>query len=192
MRLAIYGVMILWAVIPAGRAENPEIISFDDGHAVTWTSSMTTGVYDVQWAATPTGVWHNTWDHLLDIPATEGELSVEVPRFFRILHREAANTNTTAVASELAATFTSGTTALSGILNNGHVVPNTVVLYARSNQGELLASFSDAGNGVLFGADGAVGTMAYQAGAWSIQLPVAPIMSDGQLHASYSYYNANP
>jgi len=54
---------------------------------ITWNSTQTNGSFDVQWARSVKGPWHDTWDAMLGIPATNGVMTVDAPHFFRVVHR---------------------------------------------------------------------------------------------------------
>ena len=153
---------------------------------------MTTGVYDIQWASSPTVYWYNAWDHLRNIPAYAGKQSAEVPRYYRVVHKEIANTNAIVVLNEIAATFTEGSITFSGILAHSNIVPGTVTFAAKRYDGSTMATFVDNGDRVLYGTDGASGLIIYSTGAWYISTLLSPVMSDGHLRASYSYYDDNP
>lgn len=54
---------------------------------ITWNSTQTNGSFDIQWARSVNGPWHDTWDAMLGIPATNGVITVDAPHFFRVVHR---------------------------------------------------------------------------------------------------------
>lgn len=70
-----------------GHAEELVITSFDQAGTLEWNSNLTNGFYQVQWASTLDGKWHTDFPYN-NIENTNETMSVQVPRFFRVIWKE--------------------------------------------------------------------------------------------------------
>ena len=76
------------AILPSFTfAQVPSESLHMNSRRITWNSTQTNGSFDVQWARSVQGPWHDTWDPMLGIPATNGVITVDAPHFFRVVHR---------------------------------------------------------------------------------------------------------
>lgn len=80
----IIRLFLLYLLVFTSHADDLVITSFDENGTLEWNGDLTNGFYQVQWAATLNGEWHSDlpYSHL---PNTNSTMSVEVPRFFRVV-----------------------------------------------------------------------------------------------------------
>ncbi len=71
-------------VQPTVTTNELDIASVGRNGSLTWYSAQTQGYFTVQWASSPTGVWHSTWETLWNRPALDTEVTVEVPMYYRV------------------------------------------------------------------------------------------------------------
>lgn len=79
--------LCLGLMIPAGYAEDFVITSFGQSGILEWSSDLTNGFYQVQWATTLDDEWHTDFPYD-NIQNTNNVMSVQVPRFFRVVWKE--------------------------------------------------------------------------------------------------------
>lgn len=78
--------IILMMSIKASLADDLFIAQFENG-VISWEDNASNGTYRVEWCSSPTnGRWIQDWSSQMQIAATGGILSVEIPLFFRIVH----------------------------------------------------------------------------------------------------------
>lgn len=68
------------------RANDLVIESFSGNGQLSWTDVNTNGHYRVEWSPTLTKEWGWSWDNMLQVPATGGVITVDVPMFYRVVH----------------------------------------------------------------------------------------------------------
>ncbi len=74
--------LFLSAISSATFAGN--ILAYNPDGTIIW-SNVTDGAVSIEWAATPTGEWHRTWDHLRHVPITHDIMTAGVPRLYRVV-----------------------------------------------------------------------------------------------------------
>lgn len=62
------------------------LIESMSGGTISWSDIYTTGHYRVEWAPQPNASWRWDWNAQLQVPATGGTASAEIPMFFRVVH----------------------------------------------------------------------------------------------------------
>lgn len=78
----IAGLLATAGVLGASAQSNFVITSFSANGVLTWNAPEP-GVYSVEWAASPTGAWYQTWD-LANLSLAAGLHTNHVPMFYRI------------------------------------------------------------------------------------------------------------
>jgi formylglycine-generating enzyme required for sulfatase activity len=79
---------LMLSIVPMSAFGDDLTIGSIDNGSVTWSDAYSNGYYQVQWAASLTGVWQSTWAQLSSIRATgQGDRSMPVPMFYRITYR---------------------------------------------------------------------------------------------------------
>ena len=66
------------------HAQDDVITGFTGNGCITWTNSHTSGVYNVEWAASAEGPWQSSWTGLWNLAATANTVSAAVPMFYRV------------------------------------------------------------------------------------------------------------
>ncbi|MDF7809554.1 carboxypeptidase-like regulatory domain-containing protein [Pontiellaceae bacterium B12219] len=69
------------------HSEDLVITSFDKDGTLEWSSDYTNGSYQIQWASNLDGEWHTNFPYS-NIQNTNEIMSVQVPRFFRVVWKE--------------------------------------------------------------------------------------------------------
>ena len=81
----IVGLAAGWWAGPA-RSQEAVITSFASNGTVAWTNVVdTNALYYVEWAASPTGTWHRSFDGLGTLLGGGTSYSVAVPMFYRVV-----------------------------------------------------------------------------------------------------------
>ena len=76
--------MLCLVVGPIAEAETIQIVDFDRS-TITWTNASTSGVFTLEWAASPTGTWAGNWNGLNHQPVTGAVMTARLPAYFRVL-----------------------------------------------------------------------------------------------------------
>jgi len=63
------------------------VIAFPGNGTITWEDANTNGHYSIEWASTLNGPWQSDWFSQTQVPATGGNISAQIPMFFRVVHR---------------------------------------------------------------------------------------------------------
>ncbi|VGO11833.1 hypothetical protein PDESU_00380 [Pontiella desulfatans] len=69
------------------HSEDLVITSFDENGVLEWSSNYSNGFYQVQWASTLDGEWYTDFPYN-NIENTNEVMSVQVPRFYRVVWKE--------------------------------------------------------------------------------------------------------
>lgn len=84
--LCLWGLMGAWLLLgPAPKAEEVRILSLGQNGILTWSNATLNATCRVEWAAAPTGPWHDSWAGLTDIVVTNTVTQREVPMFYRLV-----------------------------------------------------------------------------------------------------------
>jgi len=76
--------MLILATSTALQAGEIEILSVTTGGRLTFTNSVTNGLFTIQWAASPLTNWNENWNPLKDFVVTGGTVSVDIPIIYRV------------------------------------------------------------------------------------------------------------
>jgi hypothetical protein len=173
--------MALLAVLTlAARAEDVVIESISGQGKLTWSNAASTGLHTVQWAASPTGTWRESWRSLVEIPATGGLTTVDVPMFLRVVY-----TPLVRVDDEVVGTADGLSSRFTGYLANGGVVPGSPEM--------TVAGFTfkdEDGDGRLevTGVPSLDGLVVYGTGLWMLDFDVIKPGGGTPIEADYTYH----
>lgn len=141
------------------NATNAEelLISAFDLNGVSWSSERSNGTFTVEWAATPTGQWCSSWNHLTDVAATGGQYAVAVPFFYRVAYHPSitVRNETNGFAKEYLTKYW-------GYFENTEIDQKSVLITIGD------AFVVDDGSGALSGSAGATGIINYKTGFYMI------------------------
>lgn len=98
------------------------------------------------------------------------------------------STNVVKVSNKAQGSFVAGQVGFSGSLNP-NTVPGSVTIKLYRDNGDLMGSYADNGNGVLGG--NSEGNVQYTPGTWNLTLNTGYITAPGVVRADYSYYVSN-
>ena len=85
------GLFLAVAFLPLGNvrcpgAEEVRLLSLTHNGVLSWTNSVATGAYRVEWAPTVEGPWSDSWAALTNVPPNGTVLQVAVPMFYRVVY----------------------------------------------------------------------------------------------------------
>lgn len=84
--LRLWGLVFAWFLLgPALQADEVRILSLGQNGILTWSNATPNATCRVEWAAAPTGPWHDSWAGLTDIVVTNTVTQREVPMFYRLV-----------------------------------------------------------------------------------------------------------
>jgi hypothetical protein len=88
MRKKIFLIGLFLTVIFEIQAADFRVTSFGDNGDLTWEDTNTNGTYTVQWCSSLALTnWSSAWTGLTQVAATGGAIRVNVPMFYRVIHR---------------------------------------------------------------------------------------------------------
>jgi len=77
--------LAMFAPAHLARAMELQILSLAGNGVLTFTNSSQNATCRVEWASSPQGPWHATWEPLTNLIATGGVAQVQVPMFYRVV-----------------------------------------------------------------------------------------------------------
>ncbi len=84
--LRLWGLVFGWLLLgSAPQAEEVSILSLGQNGILTWSNATLNATCRVEWAAAPTGPWHDSWAGLTEIVVTNTVIQREVPMFYRLV-----------------------------------------------------------------------------------------------------------
>jgi hypothetical protein len=148
----VVGLILSSAALPASDLG---VMSLNRNGDLVWTNALVDSniSYRVEFASSPDGPWRASWDHLALIQATNAQLSVQVPLFYRVAINTLAagfleDTNFLAIVAHTNTERILIGRDLSKLVYTG-TNGNSCVVYLGTNG--LPAQAVDAGNIFLFG-----------------------------------------
>jgi rhodanese-related sulfurtransferase len=78
---------VLWGSV-SSTAQEVEILSLSQNGVITWSNSTLNVTCRVEWASSPEGPWHDSWDSLTGIAITNHVTERAVPMFYRVVATE--------------------------------------------------------------------------------------------------------
>lgn len=78
--------VLLLGVLSCSGAEEVRLLSLTHNGVLTWTNTLTTGSYRVEWAPTVNGPWSASWAALTNVHPTSPVIEVAVPMFYRVVY----------------------------------------------------------------------------------------------------------
>ena len=166
-------------------ADDVTVPAVEGNGTLTWSNSAATGSHAVEWASSPTGAWHRDWHDLIDLPATGGTTTVDMPRYCRVVW----NTNSVGivVTNEQIGVGTGTRFAFDALLAHPGIVPGTVIV---SGRGAYVTDLFST-NRVLTGSLTSTGYVTYITGAVGAILSPTPTVGV-PVTVSYKYRNPPP
>ena len=79
-------VLLPLGAIRCPGAEEVRLLSLTHNGVLSWTNSVATGSYRVEWAPAVDGPWSDSWAALTKLPPTGAVIQVAVPMFYRVVY----------------------------------------------------------------------------------------------------------
>jgi hypothetical protein len=150
MRILV-SILFAWFIAQSSSSQTPVIIQYQGNGMLTWTNSVTNVQYRIEWASTPEGPWHYSWESLSHIRSgTNYILTASIPMFYRVVmlpesEHLTISANPTTILSHnddlTVLSVSGGTPPYTWSVNDialGNVSPSTgySVVYTRAEQGD--------------------------------------------------------